>query len=317
MTTKLKLIWIGKENRPKLDLRSFIEDPEKSCGDSKSGNVLVQGDNLPALKALEQQFAGRVRCILVDSLYHTGTVTTHPDSLIRDRLDILHRLLSEDGSLWITVNGNERPFLKVLCDEVFGRSNFVSNIVWQENYSPKPNAIWLSDNHDHMLLYAKSKEAWRPFPLPRPETIDNRYKNPDNDPRGLWKANDFTISLTGGQRSTQFAVTGESANIYEITTPSGLKLKPAKGRCWGASPRRFTELVTDNRILFGRDGNNVPALKKFLAGVQDKNAVKTIWMRDEAGDTVSPAQNLHACLGCRKCRDRHLTPPGYKIIFQR
>jgi adenine-specific DNA-methyltransferase len=114
--------------------------------------------------------------------------------------------------------------------------------------------------------------------------MDDRYKNPDNDLRGPWKPADFTISLTGGQRGAQYAKTGHSPNIFEITTPSGRKLWPAKGRCWAASPERYQELLSENRIWFGKSGNNVPALKKFLSEVQDKNVAKTIWMREEVGD---------------------------------
>ena len=324
--TRLELTWIGKENRPKLEPRILVEDPEKSyhatfrrgdltadgADERRSGsehlrksassavdtpdffdNRLIFGDNLLALKALEQEFCGKVKCIYIDPPYNTGSAFTHYDdgvehslwlSLMRDRLDILRRLLSEDGCIWVNLDDNEGHYCKVLMDEVFGRTNFVCNIVWEKKYSPQPNAIWLSDSHDHILLYAKNKATWRPRALPRTDAMDARYKNPDNDPRGVWKPADFTISLTGGQRGAQFARTGESANIYEITTPSGRKLLPAKGRCWGASPERFAELVAENRIWFGKGGNNVPALKKFLTEVQDKNVAKTIWFRADVGD---------------------------------
>jgi adenine-specific DNA-methyltransferase len=307
---RLELTWIGKESRPRLEPRILLEDPEKSYLASRRvtdndvfDNRLIFGDNLLALKALEHEFAGKIKCVFIDPPYNTGSAFTQYDdgvehslwlSLIRDRLELLKRLLSQDGSLWITIDDNEAHYLKVLCDEVFGRANFVSNVVWQKKYSPQPNAIWLSDSHDHILLYAKNKESWRPFPLPRTEVMDSRYKNPDSDPRGPWKASDFTISLTGGQRGAQYARTGESTNIYEITTPTGRKLFPAKGRCWGASPKRFAELVADNRIWFGKDGNNVPALKKFLSEVQDKNVVKTIWLRDEVGDNQDAKREVMA-----------------------
>ncbi|MBF0429092.1 MAG: site-specific DNA-methyltransferase [Magnetococcales bacterium] len=131
-------------------------------------------------------------------------------------------------------------------------------------------------------------------PLPRTDAMDQRYKNPDNDPRGFWKPADFTVSLTGGQRGAQFARTGESSNIYEIITPSGRKLLPVKGRCWGASPQRFAELVKDNRIWFGKDGVNVPALKKFLTEVQNKNVAKTIWFRSDVSDNQDAKREVTA-----------------------
>lgn len=308
--TKLELTWIGKENRPKLEPRVLIEDPDKSyhaahrvSEDDIFDNRLIFGDNLLALKALEQEFAGKVKCIFIDPPYNTGSAFSHYEdgvehsvwlSLMRDRLELLRWLLSDDGSLWITIDDNECHYLKVLCDEIFGRQNFVANVVWQKKYSPQPNAIWLSASHDHILCYARDKSAWRPNGLPRTEAMNKRYKNPDDDPRGPWKPADFTISLTGGQRGAQYARTGESANIYEITTPSGRKLMPAKGRCWGASPDRFRELLADNRIWFGKTGNNVPALKKFLSEVQDKDVAKTIWFREEVGDNQDAKREVAA-----------------------
>jgi adenine-specific DNA-methyltransferase len=248
---------------------------------------------LLALKALEQEFTGKIKCIFIDPPYNTGSAFQHYDdgvehslwlSLIRDRLELLRKLLSEDGSLWITIDDNESHYLKVLCDEVFGRSNFVSNVIWQKKYSPQNNAIWLSDSHDHILVYAKNKEIWRPKPLPRTADMDARYKNPDNDPRGPWKPADFSISLTGGQRGAQFARTGVSENIYEITTPSGRSVSPPKGRCWVAGPERYQKLLAEKRIWFGKTGANVPSIKIHLTEVKEGTVAKTIWFRDEVGD---------------------------------
>ncbi len=161
--TKLELTWIGKENRPRLEPRILIEDTEKSYHAAQRhsendifDNQLIFGDNLLALKALEQEFAGKIKCIFIDPPYNTGSAFSHYDdgiehsiwlSLIRDRLEILCRLLSVDGSLWITIDDNECHYLKVLCDEVFGRSNFVANAIWQKKFSPQNDAKWLSDNH--------------------------------------------------------------------------------------------------------------------------------------------------------------------------
>ena len=297
---KLELTWIGKDARPKLEPRILLEDPalsyhakhrvtEKDIFD----NRLIFGDNLLALKALEAEFAGKVKCVFIDPPYNTGSAFTHYDdgvehsiwlSLMRDRLEIIRRLLADDGSLWITIDDNEAHYLKVLCDEVFGRGNFVANVVWQKKASPQANAIWLSDSHDHVLTYAKNKTIWRPNLLPRTDSADARFSNPDNDPRGLWTSGDFTISLTGGQRGAQYARTGVSENIYELTTPSGRKLMPTKGRCWGAGPRRYEELRADNRLWFGESGNNVPRIKRFLTEVQEGIVCMTVWLRSEVGD---------------------------------
>ncbi len=300
---KLELTWIGKGEQPKLEPRILIEDPEKSYGShspiSKGGteggfeNMLIYGDNLLALKALEQDFAGKIKCIYIDPPYNTGNAFEHYDdslehsiwlNLMKPRLELLHSLLANNGSMWISIDDDESHYLKVLCDEVFGRRNFINNVIWQKKSSPQANAVWLSDSHDHILVYARNKENWKPNLLGRSELADSRYENPDHDPRGIWMSSDFTISLTGGQRGAQFARTGTSENIFEITTPSGRKLLPTGGRCWAASPQRYRELLADKRLYFGRDGNNVPRLKRFLTEVQEGIVCQTIWLRQEVGD---------------------------------
>jgi adenine-specific DNA-methyltransferase len=307
---KLELTWIGKENRPKLEPRILLEEPEKSYHAAHRvskkdifDNRLIFGDNLLALKALEQEFAGKVKCVFIDPPYNTGSAFTHFDdgvehsiwlSLMRDRLELIRRLLSDDGSLWITIDDNEAHYLKVMCDEVFGRANFVSNVVWQKKSSPQPNAVWLSDSHDHILVYAKSKADWRPNMLIRSEEANSRYKNPDNDPRGPWTSGDCTISLTGGQRGAQFARTGVSENIYEIVTPSGRKVSPPPGTCWRFSKSRFKELVNDNQIYFGESGKNVPRYKRFLSQVQEGIVCMTVWLRTEVGDNQDAKREVMA-----------------------
>ncbi len=284
---KLELTWIGKENRPKLEPRILIEDTEKSYHASHKvsdndifDNMLIRGDNLLALKALEQEYAGKVKCILIDPPYNTGSAFKHYDdglehsvwlSLMRDRLEIIHRLLAKDGSLWITIDDDESHYLKVLCDEVFGRFNFVANVVWQKKYSPQNDAKWLSDSHDHILVYAKNKEIWRPNLLPRTVEMDKRYKNPDNDNRGSWKPADLSVK------------TYLEANNYPIKTPSGRIVNPPESRCWVVSESRLRELISDNRIWFGKTGNNVPALKKFLSEVKDGTTTITVWLYSDVG----------------------------------
>ncbi|HFG2016589.1 TPA: site-specific DNA-methyltransferase [Vibrio cholerae] len=291
------LNWLNKDEAvttsKKCTYRLLEEVPELSYGDADNENLLIQGDNLEALKALIPHYAGKVKCIFIDPPYNTKSAFSHYDdnlehskwlSLVYPRLELLRELLSEDGSIWVTIDDNECHYLKVIMDEVFGRNNFISNSVWQKKSSPQPNAVWLSDSHDHILTFAKNKTHWRPNKLPRNELMDSRYKNPDSDPRGKWTSGDCTISLTGGQRGAQFAKTGHSENIYNIETPSGRVVSPPAGTCWRFSQEKFQQLVRDNRIWFGTEGKNVPRLKRFLSEVQGGVVPQTWWSRDEVGD---------------------------------
>jgi adenine-specific DNA-methyltransferase len=305
---KLELMWIGKDQEIKLEPRILIEDPSKSCGDSNSENMLIHGDNLLALKALEQDFSNRIKCIYIDPPYNTGSAFEHYDdnlehstwlSLIKPRLEILKTLLHPtEGSIWISIDDDESHYLKVLCDEVFGRSNFVSNVIWEKKYSPQNDAKWLSDSHDHILVYAYNKSSWRPFLLPRTEAMDKRYKNPDNDLRGIWKATDFSVKT--------YSPTGD----YPITLPSGRVVKPPESRCWVTSEVRFRELIEDNRIWFGKTGNNVPSLKKFLSEVQEGSVSKTIWFRDEVGDNQEAKKEIKELFS----EDSFATPKPERLI---
>lgn len=274
-----------------------------SSPDKSTDNLLIHGDNLEALKALMPFYRGRIKCIFIDPPYNTQSAFAHYDdklehsqwlSMMLPRLELLRDLLSEDGSIWVTIDDNEAHYLKVLMDEVFGRGNFVSSAIWEKKYSPQGNAQWLSDSHDFVLVYAKKKVGWTPNLLPRTDEMDGRYKNPDRDPRGPWKAVDATISLSGGQRGAQFAKTGTSPNLYELTTPSGRKIWPAKGRCWYYTPEKMQEAIADNRIWFGESGGNVPAVKRFLSEVKQGVTAKTIWFRSEVGDNQEAKQEALA-----------------------
>lgn len=248
-------------------------------------NLLIKGDNLLALNSLRkhlenQKDSDKVKCIFIDPPYNTGSAFEQYDdnlahsewlTLLRDRLVILRDLLSETGSIWITIDDDESHYLKLLCDEVFGRDNFVSNVVWEKKYSPQNDAKWFSDMHDHILVYAKDKENWRPNLLPRTGEMNDRYKNPDNDPRGPWKPSDCSVK------------TYSASNDYPITTPSGRVVNPPASRCWVVSKDKFDSLVEDNRIWFGESGNNVPSIKKFLTEVKDGMAPKSIWTYKEVG----------------------------------
>lgn len=278
---KLELTWIGKDDeREPLEPRILIENPAYSYGDAESGNMLIHGDNLLALKALEQEYAGRVKCIYIDPPYNTGNAFEHYDdgiehsiwlSLMRERLEILHRLLAQDGSIWISLDDNEQAYCKVLCDEIFGRKNFVANVIWEKKYSPSNDAKWLSDSHDFIMVFAKNKDLWRPNLLLRTEEMNSRYKNMDSDPRGLWKAGDCSVK------------TYSASCDYPITTPSGRIVNPPSGYCWRFSKEKFADLVADNRIWFGKEGNNVPAIKRFLSDVKEGITAMTIWKYTEVG----------------------------------
>ena len=202
---RLELTWIGKDERPRLEPRILLEDADKSYHAKAHvtdhdifDNILIQGDNLLALKALEQEYMGRVKCVFIDPPYNTDSAFEHYDdgiehslwlSLMRDRLELLRRLLSDDGSIWITIDDNEAHYLKVLCDEVFGRQNFVANVVWEKVYTPKSNGRGLSTDHDHVLVYCKAPlwldKGWNL--IPRSSEQHGRFKNPDNDPEGPWR----------------------------------------------------------------------------------------------------------------------------------
>jgi adenine-specific DNA-methyltransferase len=279
---KLELTWIGKDmERANIEPRILIEDPQYSYGDTESGNMLIHGDNLLALKSLEQQYSNSIKCIYIDPPYNTGSAFEHYDdgvehslwlSLMRERLEVIYNLLNKkDGSLWISLDDNEQAYCKVLCDEIFGRKNFVANVILGKKYSPQNDAKWLSDSHDFIIVYAKNKETWRPNLLPRSEEMNSRYKNPDNDPRGPWKTSVFSVR------------TYNASCDYPITLPSGRIVTPPESRAWVSSKERFEELVADNRIWFGKDGNNVPAVKKFLSEVKQGMTALTIWKYSEVG----------------------------------
>ena len=283
MANRLELTWYGKDEPIRVEPRLLIENTELSniSNDSDTENMLIHGDNLLALKALEKDYTGRVKCIYIDPPYNTRSAFEHYDDnlehsqwlqLMRSRLEILWNLLSETGSIWISIDDDEGHYLKVLCDEVFGRKSFVSTVIWEKKYSPQNDAKWLSDSHDFILVYAKKKDLWTINLLPRTAEMDSRYKNPDNDSRGVWKAADLTSK------------TKAEGHSYCIKTPSGRECYPPEGRQWAPAYETYLKLRDDNRLWFGKKGNNVPALKTFLSEVQAGMVPKTIWPRGEVGD---------------------------------
>ncbi len=302
------LDWIGKaavvQHHADVPFHLLREDPALSVGDPGSGNLLVQGDNLLALKALLPYYAGQVKCIYIDPPYNTGNeswvyndnvsspemtawlgqvVGKEAEDLSRHdkwlcmmypRLVLLRQLLREDGSLWMSIDDNEVHHARAMLDEIFGPQNFVTTVIWEKIFSPKSSARHLSANHDFVLLYAKNALLWERNLLPRTTTQDQRYKNPDNDPRGSWTSGDLS------------ARNYYSQGTYPITTPSGrVIVGPPKGTYWRVSKETFEELDRDKRIWWGKSGDNVPRLKRFLSDVQEGVVPQTIWFHQEVGNT--------------------------------
>ena len=279
------LHWLNKEQAvtkaKQCSYRLLEEVPELSYGDKNNENLLIQGDNLEALKALMPFYAGKVKCIFIDPPYNTKSAFEHYDdnlehsqwlSLMYPRLELLRELLSEEGSIWVTIDDNESHYLKVVCDEIFGRNCFCGNMVWQKKYAPQNDAAKITAVHDHILVYSK-KRTWNPNLLPRTEVANARYTNRDGDERGPWKAGDLTSKTKAANHS------------YKIVSPkTGKEFYPVQGRQWAPSLNTFNKLLNDNRIWFGESGNNVPALKQFLSEVQQGTIPMTLWFREDVGD---------------------------------
>jgi adenine-specific DNA-methyltransferase len=286
----IELTWIGKDKRFASEPHVLIEDSSKSYRADRPAtdadivdNRLIFGDNLPALKALEAEFAGKVKCVFIDPPYNTGGAFTHYDDglehaiwlgLVRDRLEIIKRLLSDDGSLWITIDDNECHYLKVLCDEVFGRGNFVANVVWQKKYTIANDARWLSNNHDHILVYAKQKAEWKPQKLPRTAKMNARYKNPDNHPKGPWQATPLHAK-SGSEKNKRFSYVFKNGVVW--TPPPGTYPRFSE-----ESLRRMDE---NQEIWFGKDGTATPYRKTFLCDVNGEGTPSpTVWLHTDVGN---------------------------------
>lgn len=312
--TKLELTWIGKDKRPKLEPRILLEDPEKSyhakhrvSDNDQFDNKLIFGDNLLTLKALEQEYEGQVKCVFIDPPYNTGSAFTHYDdglehsiwlSLMRDRLEIIRNLLSDDGSLWITIDDNEAHYLKVLCDEIFGRRNFISNVVWQKRTSPDIRAT-IGPGHDHVFVYAINSDKLKKIvkPLPKTEKQKKSYKNPDNDLRGPWASSDFTAQ---GFRPNQ---------MYSITTPGGKVYIPPEGRCWKNVEEVFLKSVKEGRMWFGKDGHGVPRRKTYLN--ESKGQIAWSWRNEEVGHNQEAKKEINTLFGAGDAFD---TPKPERLI---
>ncbi len=257
---KLELTWVGKENRPRLEPRILIEDTEKSYHAAARvsendifDNVLIHGDNLLALKALEADYAGKVKCVFIDPPYNTGSAFTHYDDglehsiwlgLMRDRLEIIRKLMSEDGSLWITIDDNEAHYLKVLCDEIFGRNSFVADVIWKSSDNSNNDAKQFSLDHNHILIYSKS-EGWLSNKTRGDDEKYKHFKNLDNDPRGPW----FDGNPLGSPAYRENL-------IFDLISPQGHKIKPpANG--WRWSRETLAEKLASGEIRYTADGRGI------------------------------------------------------------
>lgn len=316
MTNRLKrleLTWIGKEERPRLEPRILLEDKELSYSKRVSkedlfDNLLIQGDNLLALKALEQEFAGKVKCVFIDPPYNTGSAFIHYDdgiehsiwlSLMRDRLELLASLLSDDGSIWIAIDDNEAHYLRVLGDEVLGRSNFVGNIVWQSKDTPGNNASTIAQTHNHILVYRRS-DTFRPNLLERDEKQLANYKNPDGDPRGPW----LGTPLTRAEHRDR--------DYYALRSPDGRQVFPPKGSSWRRPTSVLHELAADDRIYWGKNGTaDFPVEKKFLSEVKEGVTPQTWWPYEFGGSTRNASAEMKALFGGSKAFD---TPKPERLI---
>ncbi|MDD3720883.1 MAG: site-specific DNA-methyltransferase [Lutibacter sp.] len=296
---------------------TLVYDEERSVNPTESENLIIEGENLAVLKLLSNSYREQVKCIYIDPPYNTGKDFVYSDKFNQDkkeywenaeitengfkidtntetdgrfhsnwlnmmysRLLIARQLLKEDGVIFISIDDNEVHHLRKLCDEVFGEDNFISNVIWEKKFAPSNDAKWFSDNHDHIIVYAKNKEIFRPNLLERSEEAISRYKNPDNDERGVWVSGDMTVK------------TYNENYDFEITTPSGKKISPPKGICWRYSKEKVVELINDNRVWFGASGDNVPRVKRFLTDVKDGITPITIWYHKDVGHNQSATQEL-------------------------
>lgn len=313
--TKLELTWIGKDEEHRIEPRILLEDPELSYRTSTKNsyydvydNQLIFGDNLLALRSLEQMYLGEIKCIIIDPPYNTGSAFEYYEdglehslwlTMMRNRISILHKLLRKEGSLWITIDDNESHYLKVLCDEIFGRSSFVANIVWQKRTSPDMRAT-LGAGHDHILVYARDISEFKKTLklLPKTGKQKEAYKNPDNDPRGPWMSTDFTAQ---GYRPNQ---------MYTIVTPGGVEYSPTPGRCWKNVESVYLQYLSEGRMWFGKDGKSVPRQKTYLSESEGQ-AAWTWWTNAEVGHNQEAKKEIIGLFGADNAFD---TPKPERLI---
>lgn len=307
---------IVEANKPiRKTLRPCKED-SKSWDDTE--NLYIEGDNLEVLKLLQESYLGKVKLIYIDPPYNTGNDFIYNDdfkisgeeyatelgiadeegnrmfkntdsngrfhsdwcSMIYSRLMLARNLLADDGVIFISIDDNEVDNLKKICNELFGSQNYVGTVIWERAFAPKNDAKYFSASHDFILVYAKLLSNFSIGKLPRSEEANARYKNPDNDPRGPWSADNMTVK------------TYSASYDYPITTPNGTVISPTNGRCWFTSRERMQKLIDEGRVYFGSDGGNTPRLKRYLSDVQQGMTPTTIWKYEDVGHNQEGRQEL-------------------------
>ncbi|MBI2918637.1 MAG: site-specific DNA-methyltransferase [Chloroflexi bacterium] len=329
------LNWIGKEavvtHHQQVPYHLLKDVPDLACGGPGSGNLIVQGDNLVALKALLPYYAGQVKCIYIDPPYNTGnegwvyndnvnsplirewlgkvvggegeTLDRHDRWLcmMYPRLDLLRQFLREDGAIFISIDDNEVQSLRFMMDEIFGQQNFVTTVSWQKIYTVKNSARQFSEMHDYLVVYARHADTWKPNLVPRASKQDRAYKNPDNDSRGPWKA------------TPAHARNYYSQGLYSIRCPSGRVIEgPPNGTYWRYPQATFLKLAASGAIWWGKDGNGVPAQKRFLSEVKQGVVPATMWLHDEAGHNAEAKNELRDVLSADT--EMFITPKPTRLV---
>lgn len=307
-----------KDKKLPIDTRHFSEDfkerlleklTETADLDDLLDGLMIKSENWQGLNLLKEKYRERVKCVYIDPPYNTGNDEfIYRDrfqhsawlSLVENRLNLTSVLMLKDGVIFVSNDDNEQALLKVAMDSVFGSNNFVTQVIWQKKFAPQNDAKYFSDNHDYLTIFAKEKESWKRNLLPRTENADARYSNPDNDPRGLWASSDISVKTYSLEYD------------YPITTPSGRVVNPPRSTCWRISKERLAELIKDNRIWFGPDGNGVPRLKRFLSDVQEGIVPLTIWQHAEVGHNQEAKQELKKFVG--ELGDIFSTPKPVRLL---
>lgn len=279
-------------NRATDDLRAFQRISHLSYGDLHSGNAVVQGENLDVLRRLRGQFAGRVRCVYIDPPYNNQERYRHyVDAgshvawleLMAERLAEIKPLLSVDGSIWISIDDREMHYLKVAADRIFGRENFVTTIVWQQR-TTRENRKAFSNNHEYMLVYAADQCTFRTTrnALPAGQELLARYRNPDSDPRGPWQS--VSANVQDGHAT--------AAQFYDLIAPNGKVHRPPEGRCWIYTQAKMEREIAAGNVWFGRGGQGVPRIKRFLSSATIGLTPETLWHASEVGTNLEAKKQL-------------------------
>ncbi|HAQ36913.1 MAG TPA: site-specific DNA-methyltransferase [Saprospirales bacterium] len=259
--------------------------------DTITDNLIIKGNNLLALHSLKEEFAGKVKLIYIDPPYNTGKDGFNYNdnfnhsswlTFMKNRLEVSRELLMKEGSIWINIDDREAHYLKVLGDDIFGRDNFIINVVWQKKYAPQNDAKFFTDNHDHILVIAKSKTYWKLNPLKRTEENNKQYINDDNDGKGIWRTDNILVKSFTKDR------------VFPIVNPNTKKeYFPPKGRCWRYAQNTLEKMITENRIYFGKNGKGAPQVKRYLNEVKEGITPLSIWLRTDVGDNQQAKNEIY------------------------